>query len=113
LVTFTSSTFGGKKGIEEMVKAYAKAVLGGKARGLPIIELQIGSFRSGYGKDVPCPSFPIVGWENPEPITAPAAPEIIPPEPKQKTKSVVDENEDEFGPDDKKASSDLDDDIPF
>jgi hypothetical protein len=75
LVTFTSSTYGGKMAIEEMVKAYAKAVLGGKARGLPIIELQISSFRSSFDSDVPRPSFPIVDWENPEPIATSAAPE--------------------------------------
>ena len=102
LVRFTSSAFGGKMAIEEMVKAYAEDVLGGKARGLPIIELQIGSFRSTkFNTNVPKPDFPIVGWENAE-CAAPAAPEVIPPEPKNKKTKAVVVNDD-----------DLDDDIPF
>jgi hypothetical protein len=109
LMTFSSSTAGGKIGIEELVRAFSKAVLTGKARGLPIVALQIGSFRSAYGKDVLRPDFPIVGWENPEPTAEPVAPEIIPPEPKKnRTKAVVDDDDA-----DKKASSDLDDEIPF
>jgi hypothetical protein len=102
LVTFSSSTAGGKIGIEGLVRAYAKAVLAGKARGLPIIELKIGSFRSGYGKDVPCPDFPIVDWENPE-TAASVVPEVIPPQPKNPKRPL----------DHDAVGSELDDDIPF
>lgn len=49
-MTFSSSTAGGKIGIEELVRAFSKAVLTGKARGLPIVALQIGSFRSAYAR---------------------------------------------------------------
>jgi hypothetical protein len=91
LVLFTSSTTGGKIGIEELAKAYSEAVLNGTARGLPIIELGPGTFPSSFGKEVPRPAFPIVDWENAE-CAAPAAPEVIPPE---------------------KLSKDLNDDIPF
>ena len=51
--------------IEGLAKAYAKAVLAGTARGLPIIELQGSTFRTSHGKDQPMPIFPIVDWENP------------------------------------------------
>jgi hypothetical protein len=80
LVTFTTQTVGGKIGIDEMVAAYSKAVLKGTARGLPIIELRVLSFRSGYQKDVQRPDFPIVDWENP---ATSAEPTIIPPQAKQ------------------------------
>jgi hypothetical protein len=108
---FTTSTAGGRMAIEELVKEYAKAILAGTARGLPIIELQVGSFRTGFGKDQPKPLFPIVDWENPEPAAVPAEPTIIPPEPKSKPKKkkakavAVD---DELAP-----AEAMDDEIPF
>jgi hypothetical protein len=114
IIQFTTQTTGGKMAIEEMVKTYSKTILAGKARGLPIIELQIGSFRTSYGKDQPRPAFPIIDWENPEPPAASTEPTIIPPEPKKEAKAVTfDDDDEEFGPADKKALSDLDDEIPF
>jgi hypothetical protein len=111
LATFTTSSVGGRMAIEEMVAAYSKAVLAGKARGLPIIELQIGSFKSGFKRDVPRPAFPIVDWENPGPAAASAKPTIIPPEPK-KAKAV--DVDDEFAPAEEPSSGDdMDDAIPF
>jgi hypothetical protein len=71
---FTTSTAGGRMAIEELVKAWSKTVLAGTARGLPIIELQVGSFRTSFDKDQSKPSFPIVDWENPESMET-----IIPP----------------------------------
>jgi hypothetical protein len=63
LLTFATSTAGGRIAIDELARGYAKAVLSGTAHGLPIIELQRGSFKSGYGSDVSRPAFPITDWE--------------------------------------------------
>jgi hypothetical protein len=111
LATFTTSSIGGRIGVEEMISEYSKAVLAGKARGLPIVELQIGSFKSGYGKEVPRPSFPIMDWESPEPgATAKTTPEIIPPELKKNGRAVDVEDKPAA---EKASSSDMDDEIPF
>lgn len=108
IMLFTSSSVGGKIAIEQLAKAASEAVLAGKARGLPIIELKVGSFKSGYGKDVDRPDFPIVDWENPDPNAAmKTAPEIIVPE-KKKAKVIADDFED-----DAPSKSDMDDEIPF
>jgi hypothetical protein len=114
LAAFTTQSIGGRMAIEELVKAYSKAVLAGKSRGLPIIELRISSFKSGkkgYQRDVPRPDFPIVDWENPESAPAPA-PTIIPPE-MEKAKAGpkhIDEDDGDFSPAD---DPQMDDEIPF
>jgi hypothetical protein len=114
LEVFTTTTAGGKMAIEELAKAYAKAVLAGTARGLPIVELQVGTFRTSFGKDQPKPFFPIVDWENPEPAAVPVEPTIIPPEPKKKAKALDVETYDEFAPvEETSFRSDMDDEIPF
>jgi hypothetical protein len=112
LVMFTTSSAGGRMAIEELAKAYSKHVLAGTARGLPIIELQIGSFPSKkFEKDISRPAFPIVDWENP------VGPTIIPPEPKStKPRTISNDVLDEFNTVEEappKRSSDMDDEIPF
>jgi hypothetical protein len=102
VVLFTTQSVGGRIAIDEMVMAYSKAVLAGTARGLPIIELRIGTFASSYNKDVPRPDFPIVDWEHAD--ATPAAPTIIPPEPKKQPKQ---------SPKDFASADDFDDEIPF
>jgi hypothetical protein len=119
VVMFTTSTAGGRIAIEELVTDYSTRVLKGTARGLPIIELQIGSFSSKkFEKAIPRPAFPIVGWENPDPATVtPTEPTIIPPEPKPaKPRTIANDVLEEFNAVEEappKRSSDMDDEIPF
>jgi hypothetical protein len=119
LAAFTTQSNGGRMAIEELVKTWSKAVLAGKARGLPIVELQISSFKSskkGYQRDVPRPAFPIVDWENPEPAAVPApAPTIIPPELKKPEQRPVLGDDEELAPAEETSSrfDMMDDEIPF
>jgi hypothetical protein len=57
-VVFVSKSVGGKIALGNLLQAYK----GGRHRGLPIVKLGIGSFRTqDYGKK-PRPDFAIIGW---------------------------------------------------
>jgi hypothetical protein len=59
-VAFVSGSFGGKKAINALINATARAVKEGRGDATPLIRLAVGSFTSKeYGK-IACPSFEIV-----------------------------------------------------
>jgi hypothetical protein len=90
LLTFVTTTNGGRMALEELAMKYSKAVLAGTAHGLPIIELRANTFTSGFGTEVQKPLFVIAEWElSPEQTVLPPA-------------------EPEF-----EARDDMDDEIPF
>jgi hypothetical protein len=63
LLTFVTTTNGGRMALDELAADYAKAVLAGTARGLPIIKLRTNTFPSSYKKEVAKPLFEIAEWE--------------------------------------------------
>ena len=59
-VVFVSGSFGGKKAINNLINATARAVKAGRGEATPLIRLAVGSFTSKeYGR-IACPSFEIV-----------------------------------------------------
>ena len=59
-VVFVSGTFGGKKAINNLINATARAVKAGCGDATPLIRLAVGSFTSKeYGR-IACPSFETV-----------------------------------------------------
>jgi hypothetical protein len=63
LLTFVTQTAGGKMALEELAAKYSKDVLAGTAQGLPIIELRVNTFKSGFSTEVQKPLFKIAEWE--------------------------------------------------
>jgi hypothetical protein len=60
VVAFVSSSFGGKKAINNLISATARAVKEGRGNATPLIRLAVGSFTSKeYGR-IACPVFEIV-----------------------------------------------------
>ena len=59
-VAFVTGSFGGKKAINNLINATARAVKAGRGEATPLIRLAVGSFTSKeYGR-IACPSFEIV-----------------------------------------------------
>jgi len=60
LVAFVSGSFGGKKAINNLINATARAVKAGRGEATPLIRLSVDSFTSKEYGQIPCPSFEIV-----------------------------------------------------
>jgi len=65
---FVSSSTGGRISVEILCAKYARRLAKGLT-GLPTIKLATGTFYTKKFKDVPRPDFPVVSWEDDEPMT--------------------------------------------
>jgi hypothetical protein len=102
LLTFVTGTAGGRIALDALARDYAKAVLSKTAQGLPIIALKVDTFTSGYGKEVPRPSFSVIAWEMAKETTVLSPDRLSPP-------AATTQTELELEPE----PADLNDEIPF
>jgi hypothetical protein len=85
---FVTSSTGGRIAIESLVARWGREVKKNPALGLPVIRLATGQFGTKKFGSVARPDFPIVGWEDGEPIGVRPIRDVTPPKPAAKEEAA-------------------------